>query len=87
MSDLYHGGMLWSLYILEGADGSYYTGISNDLESRVKAHNEGLGAKYTRGRGPVTLLASKSFQNRSEASKAEAFVKKLPKSNKLGFFK
>ncbi len=37
--------------------------------------------------GPVTLLASKSFENRSEASKAEAFVKKLPKSNKLGFFK
>ena len=79
--------MTWTLYILECADGSFYTGISNDLDKRIKAHNAGLGAKYTRGRGPVRLLASKLFESRSEASIAESLVKKLAKNDKLGFFK
>jgi putative endonuclease len=79
--------MSWILYILECADGSLYTGISNDLDKRIKAHNDGVGAKYTRGRGPVKLMASKPFENRSEASKAESLVKKLAKNDKLGFFK
>jgi putative endonuclease len=78
--------MSWCLYLLECSDGSYYAGITNDLENRIKTHNQGLGAKYTRGRGPVTLLAHKTFPDRSEASKAEAAVKKLPKNQKLGFF-
>lgn len=78
--------MSWCLYLLECSDGSYYAGITNDLENRIKAHNEGLGAKYTRGRTPVTLLAQKAFLDRSEASKAEIAVKKLPKALKLGFF-
>ncbi len=78
--------MSWCLYLLECADGSYYAGITNDLKSRIKAHNDGLGAKYTRGRGPVKLLAQQAFENRSEASKAESAIKKLPKSQKLGFF-
>jgi putative endonuclease len=78
--------MSWCLYLLECADGSYYAGITNDLENRIKAHNDGLGAKYTRGRGPVKLLAQQDFENRSEASKAESAIKKLPKSQKLGFF-
>ena len=78
--------MAWCLYLLECADGSYYAGITNDLENRIKAHNDGLGAKYTRGRGPVKLLAQQDFENRSEASKAESAIKKLPKSQKLGFF-
>ncbi len=78
--------MSWCLYLLECADGSYYAGITNDLENRIKAHNQGTGAKYTRGRSPVTLLAQKAFLDRSEASKAEITVKKLPKHMKLGFF-
>ena len=78
--------MSWCLYLLECSDGSYYAGITNDLENRIKAHNNGTGAKYTRGRGPVKLLAQQSFDNRSEASKAENAIKKLPKSQKLGFF-
>ena len=78
--------MSWCLYLLECADGSYYAGITNDLENRIKAHNDGLGAKYTRGRGPVKLLAQQDFENRSEASKAESAIKKLPKSQKIGFF-
>ena len=78
--------MSWCLYLLECADGSYYAGITNDLENRIKAHNNGTGAKYTRGRGPVKLLAQQAFDNRSEASKAENAIKKLPKNLKLGFF-
>ena len=83
---LYHRGMSWCLYLLECSDGSYYAGITNDLENRIKTHNQGTGAKYTRGRTPVTLLAQKAFLDRSEASKAEIAVKKLPKYMKLGFF-
>ena len=83
---LYHRGMSWCVYLLECSDGSYYAGITNDLENRIKAHNNGTGAKYTRGRGPVKLLAQQSFDNRSEASKAENAIKKLPKNLKLGFF-
>ena len=78
--------MSWCLYLLECSDGSYYAGITNDLENRIKAHNEGLGAKYTRGRTPVTLLAQKACLDRAAASKAEIAVKKLPKALKLGFF-
>ena len=77
---------MYYVYLLECSDGSYYAGITNDLENRIKAHNNGTGAKYTRGRGPVKLLAQQSFDNRSEASKAENAIKKLPKNLKLGFF-
>jgi putative endonuclease len=84
---LYHGRMSWCLYLLECSDGSYYAGITNDLESRIRAHNNGTGAKYTRGRTPVQLLASKNYDNRSEASKAENAIKRLPKSLKLGFLR
>ena len=83
---LYHENMSWCLYLLECSDGSYYAGITNNLGNRIKAHNEGLGAKYTRGRSPVTLLAQKTYPNRSEASKAEGAIKKLNRSQKLGFF-
>lgn len=83
---LYHVDMSWCLYLLECSDGSYYAGITNDLENRIKAHNEGLGAKYTRGRCPVKVLAQKAYPNRSEASKAESAIKKLNRSQKPGFF-
>jgi len=79
--------MTWHLYLLECADKTWYTGISNRLEERIACHNRGEGAKYTRGRLPVRLLYSLEFENRSEASKAEAFVKKLSKSEKANYFK
>ncbi len=78
--------MTWFLYLLECADGSYYTGITNQLEGRILAHNQGLGARYTRGRGPVRLLEVKTYPDRSEASKAECAVKRLPRAQKRGFF-
>jgi putative endonuclease len=71
---------------LECSDGSYYAGITNDLENRINAHNNGTGAKYTRGRSPVKLIGHQAFENRSEASKAENQIKKLPKNLKPGFF-
>lgn len=69
-------------YILECADGSYYTGWTNDLERRVREHNEKKGAKYTRGRTPVKLVYYETFETKSEALKREAAIKKLSRSEK-----
>jgi len=75
---------MWHLYILRCADNTLYTGITNDLERRIDEHNSSkLGAKYTRGRRPVTLIYSKKLKNRSEASKEEARIKKMSRSEKL----
>jgi len=79
--------LTWLVYLLECSDGSYYAGITNRLEHRLAAHNSGAGARYTRARRPVILLATQEHPDRSEASKAEAKLKKLPRSAKLGFFK
>ncbi len=78
--------MPWILYLLECKGGSFYAGITNDLDARYKAHAEGRGAKYTRANPPIRILAQKSFIDRSEASKAEAQVKALPKDKKRAFF-
>ena len=73
----------WHVYILECADGTLYTGITTDLERRLSEHNEGrLGARYTRARRPVRLVYSVSYANRSEASIAEAQIKKLSRRKK-----
>ncbi|MBU3614723.1 GIY-YIG nuclease family protein [Polynucleobacter sp. Latsch14-2] len=79
--------MTWLVYLLECSDGSFYAGITNRLEHRLEAHNSGLGARYTRSRRPVSLLATQAHPDRSEASRAEARLKKLPRSEKLDFFK
>jgi len=76
----------WVIYLLECKDGSLYTGITNDLEKRLASHNAGLGAKYTRGRRPVTLLEFKTVENQSEALKLEYQIKKLPRLKKRQFF-
>ncbi|NBO10964.1 MAG: GIY-YIG nuclease family protein [Methylophilaceae bacterium] len=78
--------MSWWVYLLECRDGSFYAGITNDVEARFKAHKEGRGAKYTKSHPPVKVLAQKAFANRSEASSAEAQLKKMPKSQKITFF-
>ncbi|AZU59839.1 GIY-YIG nuclease family protein [Neobacillus mesonae] len=72
-------------YVLTCADGSLYGGYTNNLERRIKLHNEGRGAKYTRGRGPVTLTFSKSFESKSEAMRAEYQFKQLSRKQKLDF--
>ncbi len=72
----------WSLYILRCADGSLYTGITNDLERRVQEHNMGSGAKYTRSRRPVVLEYSETHGDRSDASKREYAVKRMTRQQK-----
>ncbi|MBU3619192.1 GIY-YIG nuclease family protein [Polynucleobacter sp. JS-Fieb-80-E5] len=78
--------MTWLVYLLECSDGTYYAGITNCLEHRLEAHNSGQGARYTKSRGPVVLLATQKHPDRSEASKAELRLKRLPRSEKLAFF-
>ncbi len=78
--------LTWLVYLLECSDGSYYAGITNRLEHRLAAHNSGNGARYTRARRPVILLATQEHPDRSEASKAEARLKRLARSEKLAFF-
>ncbi|TWT22624.1 GIY-YIG nuclease family protein [Luteimonas marina] len=76
----------WWLYLLECGDGSWYAGISNDLDARLRAHAAGKGARYTRGRAPLRLLASRAYPDRASASRAEWALKRLPKGRKLAFF-
>jgi len=77
----------WVIYLLGCKDGSLYTGITNDLEKRLASHNAGLGAKYTRGRRPVTLLEFITVESQSEALKLEYQIKQLPRFKKRAFFK
>jgi putative endonuclease len=68
---------MYYVYILECADGTLYTGITTDLQRRVKEHNSSdKGAKYTRARRPVRLLYSEEYEDRSSASKREYHIKK-----------
>lgn len=75
----------WYIYILECADETLYTGITNDLEKRIRQHNEGKGAKYTRGRGPVALVKSFKRLTKSDALKLEYKIKRLSREEKLNF--
>ena len=76
----------WFVYILKCADGSLYTGITRDLDARIKTHNDGTGAKYTRGRLPVKLVYSEVAENLSSASQREHAIKQLPRQSKLALF-
>jgi putative endonuclease len=69
-------------YIVECADGTFYTGWTTDLERRVKMHNAGRGAKYTKLRRPVKLVYSEPVDNRSSALKREFAIKRLPRTKK-----
>ncbi|MGB8339710.1 MAG: GIY-YIG nuclease family protein [Burkholderiales bacterium] len=79
--------MSWCCYILQCADGTLYTGITNDFAKRIAAHNAGTASKYTRSRLPVTPVFRESHKNRSEASKREARVKKLTRGQKIALVK
>lgn len=75
--------MSWHCYLLECADGSLYTGITNDLAKRVAAHNAGTASKYTCSRLPVRLVYCEAHPDRSAASRREAAIKKLKRASKL----
>lgn len=70
------------VYILRCADGSLYTGWTNDLEKRVKTHNAGKGAKYTKTRLPVELVYYEEYEEKGEALSREFSIKKLKKTAK-----
>ena len=77
----------WYVYILKCADDSYYTGITTNINRRIKEHGTKKGAKYTNQRGPFKLVYKNSFQNRSSASKEEYRIKSLPLHEKLKLLK
>lgn len=72
-------------YVLTCSDGSLYAGYTNNLKRRIKLHNEGKGAKYTRGRGPVRLTFFRCHDNKSDALKEEIWFKRLTRKKKLDF--
>jgi putative endonuclease len=75
--------MSWWCYILQCADATLYTGITNDFDKRIAAHNAGTASKYTRVRLPVTPVYREASENRSEASKREAKIKRLTRQQKI----
>ncbi len=73
----------WLVYILRCSDGSLYTGITNDLPKRLKAHAAGRASRYTRSRLPVRVVYAESQESKSAALKREAAVKKFSRQSKL----
>jgi putative endonuclease len=69
-------------YILRCKDGTYYTGWTNDIDKRLKTHNEGKGAKYTRARLPVSLAYYEAFETKEEAMRREWEIKHLTRKEK-----
>lgn len=77
----------WYVYILENSQGLLYTGSCLEPDARVRVHNEGRGARYTRGKGPWSLILKIPAESRSAAQKLEAAIKKMSKRKKLLFIK
>ena len=75
--------MAWVCYLLECADGTLYTGISNDLPRRLGRHARGVASKYTRSRLPVRLRWCQRHRDRGAALRSEAAIKRLPRAEKL----
>lgn len=73
----------WKIYILRCKDGSLYTGIAVDVQARLKVHQSGKGAKYTRGRGPLELVYTEECGDKSAALKRELEIKALTREQKL----
>jgi putative endonuclease len=76
-------GNLWLVYLLRCKDKSLYAGITNDIEKRIAAHQNGTGAKYTRSRRPVKLIGISESMTRKEAMQLEIKVKRMPKKKKI----
>lgn len=73
----------WAVYILECADKTLYCGITTDLERRITEHEQGKGAKYTKGRGPFEIIYTEYCVNRSDATKRELEIKSMDRAQKL----
>jgi len=77
---------IWFVYLARCRDGTLYTGIARDVAARIAAHDAGRGARYTRGRGPLELLATRRCRTKSEALRLELSIKRLPRDAKEGAF-
>lgn len=75
--------MMWYVYLLRCADDTLYTGCTNAPQRRLQQHNAGQGAKYTRSRCPVTLVYLEQVEDRSQALRREAALKRLSRKEKL----
>lgn len=78
--------MPWTVYILECADKTLYTGITNDMAGRLQKHTKGTGAKYTRGRGPLKVVHTEVHRTKGRALKREIHIKSLSRTEKLALF-
>ena len=75
--------MSWFVYMLHCGDGTLYTGITDNVEKRLAAHQAGKGAKYTRGRGPLELVYTEPQPDKPTALRREYELKRLPRQKKL----
>ena len=75
--------MQYWVYMVRCADDTLYTGITGNLERRIKTHNSGKGAKYTRGRGPVVLVYQEACADKPEALRRELAIKQMSRREKL----
>ncbi|NJB69313.1 putative endonuclease [Desulfobaculum xiamenense] len=73
----------WFVYLLRCADGTLYCGVTTDVSRRLGEHNAGTGARYTRGRGPITLEACAPFPDRATACRVEYAIKQRPATDKV----
>lgn len=76
----------WWVYLLECLDGSFYTGVTNDLDARMEAHTTGKGSKYVYRKGFKEILKVKECKDKSEACKFEYQIKQLSRDKKLDWF-
>ncbi len=78
----------WCVYVLRCSDQTLYTGVTNNIEKRLKAHNSSpTGAKYTKARRPVALVYQEKSLTRGDALRRESVLRKLPRSTKLELIK
>lgn len=73
---------MWTVYLARCADGSLYCGIARDVAARIAQHDAGTGARYTRGRGPLTVLLTKRFRAQGSALRLEYTIKQLGRAAK-----
>lgn len=76
----------WHVYILQCADGTLYTGITNDLDRRLKAHNAGTASKYTRVCRPVTMVYQENADTKGDALRRELQIKSMSRQQKMALF-
>ncbi len=75
----------WFLYLLECSGGSYYAGITTDVQARFQVHAAGKGARYTRAHPPLRILGFREYADRAAASRAEWQLKRQPRDRKLAW--